>query len=75
MPSWRFGWAAGAGGQARLWNTNWLARLEYLHYDFGNSGGVTSTFTLGPSVGLFASQRSGHLTADIVRAGVDYKFD
>ena len=27
---------AGAGAEARLGNTNWLARVEYLHYDFGS---------------------------------------
>src|SRR5262249_37602091 len=34
-PIWRFGWVAGAGAETRLFDTNWLARLEYLHYDFG----------------------------------------
>ena len=37
-PSWRFGAVVGAGVEARLWDSNWLARLEYLHYDFGDSG-------------------------------------
>ena len=36
-PNWRFGWVAGIGGEMRLFNSNWLARLEYLHYDFGRS--------------------------------------
>jgi opacity protein-like surface antigen len=65
--SWRFGWAAGAGVEARLWDSNWLARLEYLHYDFGDSGNNFST-TGAPST------TSGHLTADVVRAGLSYKF-
>src|SRR5262245_36844190 len=30
-PSWRFGFAVGAGIEARLWDTNWLGRGEYLH--------------------------------------------
>jgi outer membrane immunogenic protein len=77
MPSWRFGWVAGAGGEARLWNTNWLARLEYLHYDFGNSGNLTATFTAGTAIDSIVASTtwSRHLTADVVRAGVDYKFD
>ncbi len=37
-PTWRFGWVAGIGGEARVFDSNWLARLEYLHYDFGHSG-------------------------------------
>ncbi len=75
-PSWRFGWVAGAGGEARLWNTNWLARLEYLHYDFGASGDLLAAFTAGASINaIAASTTSHHLTADVVRAGIDYKFN
>jgi opacity protein-like surface antigen len=65
-PSWRFGVAVGAGVEARLWDSNWLARLEYLHYDFGDSGSFSSSF--GDSF------TSGHLTVDVVRAGLSYKF-
>jgi opacity protein-like surface antigen len=70
-PSWRFGWVAGVGAEARLFDTNWLARLEYLHYDFGNSGSAaTAGFGLAPTL-----QSSGDLTLDVVRAGLTYKFD
>ena len=76
MPSWKFGWVAGAGGEVRLWNTNWLARLEYLHYDFGNSGSIFTGFTAGSTVNFVTgSMTSGHLTADVVRTGIEYKFD
>jgi outer membrane immunogenic protein len=64
-PTWRFGWAAGAGVETRLWDSNWLARVEYLHYDFGDSGSSSS---------IFSSTTSGHLTADVVRGGLSYKF-
>ncbi len=74
-PSWRFGWAAGAGGEMRLWNSNWLARLEYLHYDFGNSGSSLGIFSSGAISAVAVSTTSHHLTADIVRAGFGYKFD
>jgi opacity protein-like surface antigen len=68
-PSWRFGWVAGVGAETRLWDTNWLARIEYLHYDFGDSG---SSFDTGcPS----CNRTSGHLTNDVVRAGLSYKLD
>src|SRR6185295_19215873 len=30
-----FGWVAGVGGEVRLGATNWIGRIEYLHYDFG----------------------------------------
>jgi len=74
-PSWRLGWVAGAGGEVRLWNTNWLARLEYLHYDFGSSANVFTGET-GPLGSILSSSTtSRHLTADVVRAGLGYKFD
>jgi outer membrane immunogenic protein len=66
-PSWRFGWIAGAGVEARLWDTNWLGRIEYLHYDFGEATGT--------SFGSSSGTTSGHLTADVVRAGLSYKLD
>jgi opacity protein-like surface antigen len=68
IPSWRFGWAAGLGVETRLMDTNWLARVEYLHYDFGDSGSSFSTSSTGSSL------TSGHLTTDVVRAGLSYKF-
>jgi outer membrane immunogenic protein len=78
MPSWRAGWVAGVGGQMRLWNSNWLGRVEYLHYDFGNSSAQSVGFIdpLSPT-GLDVERltTSGRLTADVLRAGVDYKFD
>lgn len=78
-PTWRAGWVAGAGGQMRLWDSNWIARLEYLHYDFGKSGGTYQAFldptNVATGITLTKVDIAGRLTADIVRAGVDYKFD
>jgi opacity protein-like surface antigen len=73
-PIWEFGWVAGVGGEVRLWNTNWLLRVEYLHYDFGDSGNSSSFATDGVE-SASASSTSGHLTTDVVRAGLSYKFD
>ena len=42
------------------------ARLEYLHYDFGDSGNSVSNGT--------TSFSSGNLTADVIRTGLSYKF-
>src|SRR5215471_3691767 len=44
-PFWKFGWVAGVGGEARLWDSNWLLRLQYLHYDFGDSVNNAQAFT------------------------------
>ena len=71
-PSWMFGWVAGLGVEARIANTNWLARLEYLHYDFGSGA---SSLSIPPGGGLVTATTSGHLTNDVVQAGVSYKFD
>jgi outer membrane immunogenic protein len=73
LPSWRFGWVAGLGGEFRLFSSNWLARLEYLHYDFGNSGSASSVLTFTDTAP--AARTSGALTVDVVRAGLSYKFD
>jgi opacity protein-like surface antigen len=73
-PSWRFGWVAGFGAEARLWDSNWLVRAEYLHYDFGNSGGSLSSFAQG-GFSFVSSSTTGHLTTDVVRTALSYKFD
>jgi opacity protein-like surface antigen len=73
-PIWEFGWVAGVGGEVRLWDSNWLLRVEYLHYDFGDSGNSSSFATDGVE-SASASSTSGRLTTDVVRAGLSYKFD
>jgi opacity protein-like surface antigen len=73
-PSWRFGWVAGAGGEVRLLDTNWLLRLEYLHYDFGDSGSLSEAFSFPPDAASFSST-TGHLRTDVVRTGLSYKFN
>ena len=65
-PSDQFGWVAGIGGEVMLGSTNWLGRLEYLHYDFGH--------VLGDDTEGAVSTTSGHQTIDLVRAGLSYKF-
>jgi opacity protein-like surface antigen len=71
-PVWMFGWVAGVGGEAKIYSSNWLFRVEYLHYDFGDRGG--STLTNNSGVIATSTQTSGNLTADVVRAGISYKF-
>jgi hypothetical protein len=46
IPRDQFGRVAGAGAETFIGSSNWLARLEYLHYDFGTveqTSGVSST--------------------------------
>ena len=67
----RFGWVAGAGAEAKLPGSNWIGRLEYLHYDFGAvESGTTVTSTAG---GVSFADGRGRQHIDLVRAGVSYK--
>lgn len=59
------GWTVG-GGVEWAFQNNWSAKLEYLYIDFGGSSTVPVTAGLNIV--------SGHMTDNIVRAGVNYKF-
>lgn len=66
-----FGWVAGVGAEAKLLGSNWIGRLEYLHYDFGSAHLQFIAITPGlPS----SADRGGSQTLDVVRAGLSYKF-
>jgi outer membrane protein with beta-barrel domain len=68
-----FGWVAGVGGELRLGATNWIGRVEYLHYDFGTVEPVTTTSS--SALAFSREDRGGRQTIDVVRAGLSYKFD
>jgi iron complex outermembrane recepter protein len=65
------GWTVGAGLEARLFG-NVTGKVEYLYMDFGSvSAGVTNGLNATP----IALASSSHVTDNIVRAGVNYRFD
>jgi len=66
----RFGWVAGAGIEAKLAGSNWIGRLEYLHYDFGTAN-VSRLNTTNTSL---SRRLAGNHHFDIVRAGLSYQF-
>jgi opacity protein-like surface antigen len=66
----RFGWVAGVGVETLLFGTNWIGRLEYLHYDFGAVQTVSGRTDSSGTV----SDHAGSQTIDVVRAGLSYKF-
>ena len=69
----KFGWVAGVGAEAMLFgSSNWIGRIEWLHYDFGSVVGSASFGGILGSPNQF--QRSGNQTIDVVRAGISYKF-
>jgi outer membrane immunogenic protein len=64
------GWAAGVGVEYAFWN-NFTLKLEYLHADFGS----TDFGRLKPSATFTFNERRVSLTDDMVRIGLNYKFD
>jgi len=72
-PNDRFGWVAGVGGEAKLFGSNWIGRIEYLHYEFRTSETVNSQ-TITGFAGTNFSERAANQKIDVVRAGISYKF-
>jgi outer membrane immunogenic protein len=64
------GWTVGGGIEARLYD-NWTGKVEYLYMDFG---GMTTGINNQQVMTLTAAFNS-HITDQLVRAGVNYKFD
>ena len=67
-----FGWVAGAGAEFRLGASNWIGRVEYLHYDFGTVEQTTTVAT--NAVNQSFADKGGRQTIDVVRGGLSYKF-
>jgi len=63
------GWVAGAGIEWAFYQ-NWSAKLEYLHADFGTTG-----YGRFPNLATFYDARNVKLTDDLVRVGVNYRFN
>ena len=64
------GWTVGAGLEGVI-ASRWTAKIEYLHVDLGNNTIFTDTL---PPAGITAGQNV-RFTAEILRAGLNYKFD
>ena len=72
-PTDKFGWVAGAGVEVMLGSPNWIGRVEYLHYDFGQVVTASSFVQMLPG-STPEITTAGSQTIDVVRAGVSYKF-
>ena len=70
----QFGWVAGAGAEVMLGSSNWIGRLEYLHYDFGRVNADGTFASSQPGMSVSAALTAGRQTIDVVRAGASYKF-
>jgi outer membrane immunogenic protein len=69
----KVGWTVGAGVEGVI-SGNWTAKLEYLYIDLGNVSGSFATSLIAPSGALATSSYSSHITDNIVRVGVNYRF-
>jgi iron complex outermembrane receptor protein len=65
------GWTVGAGLEGRLFG-NVTGKVEYLYMDFGT---VSTSVTNGLNATPIALATSSRITDNVVRAGVNYKFD
>jgi opacity protein-like surface antigen len=74
LPSDHFGWVAGAGVEVMLGSSNWIGRLEYLHYDFGRVNTEVALAASLPGQSFSTASTAGRQTIDVVRAGASYKF-
>lgn len=71
----RTGWVVGVGGEWAAWSAPWgdvTFKLEYLHAGFESKQYVVPPVTLG---GLTIVTRDTYLSDDMVRAGVNVKFN
>jgi outer membrane immunogenic protein len=69
-----FGWTAGAGIEGAI-GGNWTARLEYLYVDLGKVNGSFLTTINAFGGGVLSANYSSHITDNIVRVGINYKFN
>ena len=67
------GWTVGAGIEGAI-GGNWTAKLEYLYVDLGKANGSFLTTIGGLGGGVLSSNYSSHITDNIVRAGINYRF-
>jgi opacity protein-like surface antigen len=65
------GWALGAGAEVRL-GGNGTGKIEYLYLEFGKVSTTASLPTNSTPPGINFNSR---ITDDIVRVGINYKFD
>jgi outer membrane immunogenic protein len=67
----RTGWTAGGGIEVRLFG-NLTGKLEFLYVDLGRT---TNTFAFPGIVGTHSFTTVSTIRDNIVRAGLNYKFD
>jgi outer membrane immunogenic protein len=69
----RVGYTVGAGIEGAL-GGNWTAKLEYLYVDLGRTSGSFATTIGALGGGTLTSSYSSHVTDNVLRVGLNYKF-
>lgn len=69
----RAGWTVGAGVEGVV-SGNWTAKIEYLYVDLGTVSGSFVTPIVAPGGVFVTSRYSSHITDNILRVGVNYKW-
>jgi len=69
----RAGWTIGAGVEGVV-SGNWTAKLEYLYIDLGSVSGSFVTPIVAPSGAFLSSTYTSHVTDNVLRVGLNYKF-
>jgi outer membrane immunogenic protein len=70
----RAGWTVGAGVEGVI-GGNWTAKLEYLYIDLGTTSGSFLTPIAAFGGGFVSANYSSHITDNILRVGVNYRFN
>jgi outer membrane immunogenic protein len=70
----RVGWTIGTGLEGVI-GRNWTARIEYLYVDLGSVSGTFVTPIVTTSGAFLTSSYRSHITDNILRVGINYKFD
>jgi len=74
VKSTKSGWTVGGGVETKLWNSNWSAKLEYLHVDLGTLSTATPVFSVPPvGAAVFNTATTAKFRDEIIRVGLNYK--
>lgn len=68
-----WGWTVGAGLEGVV-SGNWTAKIEYLYMDLGNISGTFVTPLVAPGGAFITSRYTSHITDNIVRVGLNYRW-
>jgi len=69
----KVGWTIGGGIEDAL-SAHWIGRIEYLYVDLGSVSGSVVTPIVAPSGNFLAGSFSSHVTDNILRVALSYKF-